>query len=301
MTHAGELAALATAIFWTFTSLSFELASKRVGSLVVNLYRLILALVFYTVFGYLWRGIALPIDAPMNAWIWLPVSGLVGFVIGDYFLFRAFAMVGARVGMLIMSLAPPIAAISGFLILNERLSLMNLFGMALTLFGIIMVVMERGAKINGKSGSWKLSHSPKGIFYAFIGAAGQGIGLVLSKLGMGNYDAFASSQIRVMAGLLGFVILFAILRRWGKAYAAIQDKKALKYILIGAFFGPFLGVAFSLISVKYTQTGIGSTIMALVPVIIIPFAWFFLKEKIRFREVLGAIIAVSGVMLFFLF
>jgi drug/metabolite transporter (DMT)-like permease len=69
---------------------------------------------------------------------------------------------------------------------------------------------------------------------------------------------------------------------------------------LGAFFGPFLGVSFSLIAIKYTEAGIASTIMALVPVFIIIPAVVIYKQKVTLPEILGAIVSVGGVALFFL-
>ena len=87
--HYGELAALATAMFWTVTALSFEFASKRVGSLSVNLLRLIMAFFLLGTFNFFLRGKFLPVDANEFNWIWLGISGLVGLVLGDYFLFKS--------------------------------------------------------------------------------------------------------------------------------------------------------------------------------------------------------------------
>ena len=108
--HAGELAALMAAIFWTFTALAFESAGKKIGSLTVNLLRLFMAFFFLGIFTWFSRGDFFPSGASYHNWIWLSLSGFVGFVLGDLFLFRAYVVVGARISMLIMSLAPPIAA-----------------------------------------------------------------------------------------------------------------------------------------------------------------------------------------------
>jgi drug/metabolite transporter (DMT)-like permease len=72
------------------------------------------------------------------------------------------------------------------------------------------------------------------------------------------------------------------------------------FITSGSFFGPFLGVSFSLMAIKFTTTGIASTIMALTPVLLIPPAIFLLKEKVSWRDVIGALIAVAGVCIFFI-
>jgi drug/metabolite transporter (DMT)-like permease len=295
--HLGELSALVTAICWTATSMAFESAGKKVGSLSVNLIRLVMALVLLGLFTTITRGHFWPADAGSHAWLWLSLSGLVGFVIGDLLLFKAFVVVGARVSMLIMSLTPPLTALFGLIILGERMTLINILGMILTISGIALVVLARPVK--GKR--FSLNFPVAGLLLAFGGAAGQALGLVLSKLGMGKLDAFMSTQIRVIAGIAGFSIVFFFMRRWGNVRKALKNKSAMSSISIGAFFGPFLGVSFSLLAVKYTSTGIASTLMALTPVMIILPARYIFKEKITTKEVIGAFIAVAGVVVFFVF
>lgn len=180
MSHAGELAALATAFFWTATALFFEMASKRVGSLAVNMIRLVFAFGFLFIFTWIYRGNPLPTDASNFNWIWLSLSGLVGFVMGDYFLFRAYAMINSRIGMLVMTLVPPITAIIGFALLGETLSFKSMLGMFLTVSGISLSVFTR--PVNGKK--LRFSYPAMGLLFALGGAVGQAVGLVLSKYGM---------------------------------------------------------------------------------------------------------------------
>jgi drug/metabolite transporter (DMT)-like permease len=300
--YTGEIAALLTAAFWTVTSMSFESAGKKVGSLSVNLIRLVLAFLIYGVVNYFRRGMILPFDARAEQWTWLALSGIVGFVVGDLLLFQSYVIIGARIAMLIMALAPPITAFAGWLILGEMLSPMNWVGMFVTLAGISIVILKREEKEADSKKRRKLTtnYSIKGILLAFGGAIGQGIGLVLSKKGMGNYDALAASQIRVTTGMIGFAIIILVTRRYGKVWKAIQHKPAMKRIALGSFFGPFLGVSFSLIAIQHTQAGIAATLMAIVPVLIIPPAIFFFHEKVNWKEILGAAITVGGVAIFFL-
>ena len=144
-----------------------------------------------------------------------------------------------------------------------------------------------------------MSYPLKGILLGVIAAAGQGVGLVLSKYGMKNYDPFAASHIRVITGFIGFAILFFVLGKWKELPASLRDRKSMKWLVVGSIFGPFLGVSFSLMAVQHTKAGIAQTIMSLVPILIIPPAVLINKEKVTGREMLGAIIAVSGVVLFF--
>ncbi|MCX6326806.1 MAG: DMT family transporter [Bacteroidia bacterium] len=294
--HLGEFAALLTALFWTVTSFSFESASHKIGSVAVNILRLVIGLAFLSVFTFIKRGLILPLDASYENWIWLSLSGLVGFVFGDLFLFKSYTMIGSRFSMLIMTLVPPITALFSFIILGERLTLFHYLGMTLTFSGIAMAIFSR----NGKGEKLSLKLAPKGILYAFGGAVGQALGLVLSKFGLKDYDPFAATQIRIIAGILGYTVLVTLLLRWGNVVSATRNKEGMMLTSLGAFFGPFLGVSFSLIAVKYTEAGIASTIMALVPVFIIIPAVVLFKQKVTLPEMLGAFVSVAGVALFFL-
>ncbi len=87
LSHLGELAALGAAVCWTFNSIAYEKAGKKVGSLSVNYLRLFIAFILSSVGALLTRGLLLPVDASGSAWFWLLLSGLLGFVLGDIFLF----------------------------------------------------------------------------------------------------------------------------------------------------------------------------------------------------------------------
>lgn len=296
MSHIGEIAALIVAIAWTITALSFEYAAKRVGSLNVNLIRLPFGLLYLTLFTTFTREHVLPVDASVHQWGWLLASGLVGFVIGDLFLFKSFVIIGSRLSMLIMTLVPPITTIVSFLFLNETITLFHLFGMILTLSGIFITIyfhksVEEDTIKNIQA---------KGILFAIGGAIGQALGLVLSKVGMNGYNAFASTQIRIIAGIFGFLVVALLMKRLKNLTQAIKNREGMKGILIGSFFGPFVGVSLSLFAIQHANTGVASTIMAIVPILIIAPSVFVFKQKTSIAEIIGAIISVCGVAMFFL-
>jgi len=295
--YTGELAALATAVFWTITAMAFEVGSKNIGSLALNMIRLVLAFIFLSVFNLIARGLIFPVDASVHAWVWLSISGLVGFVFGDYFLFRAFAAIGARIAMLIMTLVPPITALIGWMILGESMTLLEVTGMLMTMSGIALAIFSRGGESGKKI---RLSYPVKGILFGLGGALGQAVGLVLSKYGMGDYNAFAATQIRIVAGMFGFALIIIILKKGFLIRQAFKSRPGMIGTGIGSVFGPFLGVSFSLIAVKYATTGVASTIMAIVPILIIPPAVMLFKQKVSWLEILGAFISVGGVSLFFI-
>ncbi|MEI6219000.1 MAG: DMT family transporter, partial [bacterium] len=138
----GEIAALLTAFFWMFSSLCWTASGERVGSLAVNVIRLFIAFPMLMLLEWLTHGEVFPCSASPRAWLWFGVSGALGFFVCDLFLFRSFLLIGPRLGMLILSLSPPLTALFGWVVLDERLTGTNWLGMGLVFAGVALVVLE---------------------------------------------------------------------------------------------------------------------------------------------------------------
>jgi len=298
MNRIGELAAFGTAICWTASALYFENASRRVGALAINLFKVVFAFLLLALAALVVRGMPLPLDAPARAWIYLPVSGIVGFVIADYFLFNAYILISSRITVIFQALTPLFASLFGFLILGERMRIERLGAMVLVLGGIVLVV---GSRRSGRGiDSPRPRGAAKGYLFAFLASVFQALGLVFSKLGLGSYDAVSGTQIRVMTAVLGFAALAFLTRQAKSTFLAMREASVRNNTLIGSVFGPFLGVVLSLIALQRAETGTASTLMALTPVLIIPPSVLLQKQKVSLPEVLGAAVAVAGAALFFL-
>ncbi len=180
----GELLSLLVAVMWTFTALFAEVASKRMGTLVLNVWRMLLTILLLGIVLWWTCGKPWPQYASTNVWKWFLASGFMGFVFGDYCLFNAYIVMGSRFGQLFMTLASPFAAIAAWFMMGETMSLLALLGMIVTLSGI-------GISIMGKddAGARHLKLPRKGILLGIGAGMGQGIGLVLSKQGLMHYAA----------------------------------------------------------------------------------------------------------------
>ncbi len=302
ISYIGELAAFGTALCWTIGSQFFEAAGKRVGSLSVNLIRLIFAFILFCILSIFTQGSPFPVNFSAHAWFWLGLSGIIGFALGDLFLFRAFVEIGPRISMLIMTLTAPLSALMGLTFLNEKYLLPQWIGMIFTLLGVSWVIMERSISTNKKRKVRIITR--RGIVYAFLGMLGQSTGYILSKYGMmtgdGYLNPFSATQIRVIAGTIGFVIIISVNRSWQNVFTASKNKSAMGFMFGGAFLGPFLGVSLSLLALHYITAGVASTITAIVPILIIPFVMFIGKEHVSMRAFIGAVIAVAGVFILFM-
>lgn len=295
MPHLGEITALLTACCWSFSSYIFTAAANRIGSVQLNINRMIFAVIILFITITL-AGIS--IDLSNKQILNLSISGIVGLVLGDSFLFKAFTMIGTRLSMLLMSLTPAMSAILAYFFLGERIALLGITGMIITLLGITLVVFDK--KENRTS-----SHSGKGlgIFYGILGALGQALGMIFAKLAFeeSNINGFLATFVRLFSAtilILPIAILFKRYKNPVKLYS--DDRKGLVLTLGGTFFGPFLGITLSLISIANTSVGIASTLMATVPVIMLPIGKFVFKDQIKLKAVIGAVIAVAGIAILFL-
>lgn len=289
--HIGEIAGLGVALCWTMSALFFEKAGHKIGSLSVNFIRLLFAIVFLGITTYITRGLFFPTDATNEQWLWLGLSGIIGFFIGDLLLFQSYMVIGARTAALIMSLAPMITAIIGWFFLDEILLPKSIIAIIVSVSGIVIAISNKNMRLNIPF---------KGFLLAFGGALGQAVGLILSKKGMADYNPVAATQIRALFGIVGFIVLITILQRWKKVGKAFSNTDGMKSVTIGSFFGPFVGVALGLFAIQQTKTGIASTLMGLVPIfIIVPSAIMF-KEKITARQIIGAVVSIGGATMFFL-
>lgn len=310
MNYTGEIISLIVAISWTFSAWYGDKSSRRLGSMVTNVIRMILATLFLGIILWVTTGNPLPIYADSKAWMWLGLSALVGYVFGDFCLFNCYLHIGPRFGQLLMTLAPPMAAIAGWALLGESLSWKAILAMSVTLLGIAISILSKG-----EGHHLKLSLPLKGILLGIGAGVGQGVGLVLSKIGMQHYYAslpadasasmenmlpFASTMIRAIIGGLGFITLLYLQGNIGKLPVAFKDKVGMKYATLLTLFGPAIGVSLSLMAVRFADAGIASTLMALTPVMIILPDRLINKKKISFKEIVGVTISMLGVSMFFL-
>ena len=308
--YLGEIISLAVAVSWTVTALFAEVASKRIGSLQFNVVRMFLSIVMLGLTLWCFTGSPVPLYANGDAWLWLSLSGFVGYLLGDYCLFNSYILIGSRFGQLFMTLAPIAAAFSAWAILGERMSFQAVVGMLVTISGIGLSVLNKG----GGKHRLSLKLPLKGVLFGIGAGIGQGVGLVLSKVGMNHYEQsipvgeelvadlmpFASTMIRAITGFIGFFLVMIFQKKLTTMSVVLRNRKGMNAAVWATFAGPFIGVSLSLMAVQYTEAGIASTLMALTPIFILWPSSFFFGQKVTTKEIAGAVISVVGVSLFFL-
>jgi drug/metabolite transporter (DMT)-like permease len=297
--HIGEFSALSTAVFWTLSALAWTSAGRQVGALSVSFIRLVIAFVLLTITCKIAHGLWWPSDADARTWTILLISGFFGFFLADLCIFKAFIIIGPRLTLLLQAFTPPLAAMLSHWYLGDTLGTKKWLAMAVTLAGVVWVVLERQE-------SPKEMHHRKDFTWGVLLAIGSAVftafGQVFSRQGIhhpngSNYDPFAATLIRVIGAFACYLVLLFVMRRWRQIGRTTQHGRAMVIIALGAVVGPYLGVAMNMKALATCSTGVVTTIISTTPVLILPLVILLYKEKVSPRAAIGAGISVLGVAL----
>jgi drug/metabolite transporter (DMT)-like permease len=297
MSYLGEIAAIITSITYAINSALFTLAGREVGSMTVNRLRLLAASLMLAAGHWLWLGNPWPLHTEPYRWFWLGISGIVGLVLGDAFLFQAFVLVGPRISMLMMSLAPIMAGFMAWMLLGESLGGWQMLGIIVTLIGVSWVVLEKNRRFRAAEENYL-----KGILFGLGGAVGQAMGLVLAKNGLGgDFSPVSANFIRMFTAMI-VIWGYTLARRQVPAtITRVREKPgSLWKIIAGAFSGPVIGVSLSLFALQRASIGVTSTLMALPPLFLLPADYYLFKERVSWGAIAGTFVALSGVAILFL-
>jgi drug/metabolite transporter (DMT)-like permease len=301
----GELIALLTTLCWSIGIFPFTEAAKRLGAAPLNQYRLLLAWLIISLILLLFNGISpsgIFLIPGFKNYLFLALSGILGFTLGDFFSFTSFTLLGPKLGSLYTTIAPGAALIAGYFLLGESINYIGIIGIAITVGGVIWLTLSKEDKQSAEERGF--TRSTKGIVYGILGACGQGVGLVFSKLGLEEENGTKLLTLHAVWIRLMFAFLasFAVSLIMGKLVAnskpIIANKdRGLIYMFVGTLFGPVAGVSLSLIAISLLPVAVAQTIFALLPVMVMPLSYFFYKEKITPISIMACLLSILGVVL----
>lgn len=294
---AGELAALGTAVSWSIGSNFFAAAGRRMGSVVLNRLRITTGCVLLSLALFATQGTPWPVSATGPQLGWLAASGLVGFVFGDTWYFRSLVILGPGRAALLASSAPIFTMVFAAVLLREHPGPLAWLGTVLTLSGIGWVLRERD---RGREPHVEGS-AAVGVMAGLLAALGQSGGYVLSKAALNTgIDPLSATLVRVGAATVAIWVLAAAERAVPVTVGALRDRRGAAFMAGGALFGPFMGVTLSLTAIRYIETGVAASITAIYPLFTMLIAARFHGERLTWRALVGAVVAIAGVVVLFL-
>lgn len=302
----GFLVAILTTLCWSLGIFPFTEAAKRFGTAALNQYRLLLAWFFITIIACCWYAtnpLSLAITPSAHNYLYLGLSGIVGFTIGDFCAFNSFKMLGPKLGSLYTTIAPCAALILGVVVLNESVNNVGIAGMLVTICGVIWLTLSR--KDAAEASAHGFARNKAGIIYGVTGALCQGCGLVLSKVGFqtpGETTVIPTLQavwIRLLFAFAAAMVISLLSKNFVSSTRVVLSNKdkGMSYMIAGTILGPVTGVSLSLVAITHLQVAEAQTIFALLPVIVLPLNYFFYREKITLPSVLACMTAVMGVFI----
>jgi drug/metabolite transporter (DMT)-like permease len=293
--HRGELAALTAAAIWAVSSTLYGQIGKQVAPLTLNLTKGLLA-IGYLIITMLVTGERLLI-APAQWWP-LFLSGLIGIAWGDTFFFMALNSIGARLTLLINILSPVITALMASLYLGEQLAWVNYLGIALAVAGVAGVIFDRTQADQSPKNYWQ------GVLWAVLSALANSIASICSRQAMlaGDLSPTVTTLVRLLAGTVGILMLML----WSKSRSSrlaensgrFLDRKMWLRLALVAFFSTYLGISLQQTALKYTAAGIAQTVGSTSPLFVLVYDWWQ-GEKISWRSILCAVVAIGGMSLLF--
>lgn len=300
----GELIAILTTLCWSLGIFPFTEATKRIGAAPINQWRLLLAWLIISIILIINNSITVTqlfSNPQPNHFLFLGLSGIIGFTIGDYCSFTSFKLLGPKLGSLYTTFAPGAALSIGFIVLGEKINLIGIVGILITIGGVIWLTLSKKDKAAAELAGFK--RDKKGIIFGIIGALCQGTGLVLSKYGMDFYaeklPTMHAVWIRLMfAFTTAFIVsLFAKKLIQNSKPIFANQNNAIPFMIMGTFLGPVAGVSLSLLAIQKMEVAVAQTIFAMLPIFVLPINLFVYREKITIQSVFACIVAILGVMI----
>jgi drug/metabolite transporter (DMT)-like permease len=308
LSYLGEIVAFGTTISWSIGIFPFTAAARRLGPNPVNHFRLILAVLFLTVLSLCFLPLSFKelFTSPLpQHWLWFGLSGIIGLALGDYFSFTSFAILGPRISSIFSTLAPAAALFTGYFAIGERINFIGIIGILVTIAGVIWLTLSKSAKAQMQDHHH--GSKEKGILFGMLSAVCQGVGVVLANKGFTyqldstDLPFFQATWLRMITATVAIFFL-STLRGKVKEYMkpVFQNtNNGIPYTIAGTIFGPVIGVSLSMLAVSllHNKPSVAQTIFSLVPIIALPLAWVFYGERITAKSVIGALIAITGVVI----
>jgi drug/metabolite transporter (DMT)-like permease len=298
-------AALLTPILFSLSVVCGHRSAKLIGGTEANFWRLCVAGVLLGAWafgaGVGLSGVAFPL---------LVLSGIVGIGVGDVAFFQALPRLGSRLALLLIEcLAPPIGALIEWMWLGTTLTVREVvFG--LIILGGVSLALGPEERLNGNLKQWVL-----GTLFSLLAAAGGAGGAVLSRKAYvlaresaEQIDGPTAAFQRVVGGLLlaGICLLvvkrreFKVQARAPRALIGAASRKKWRgvwfWVLANGVAGMTLGVSCMQWALQTVPTGIVLSIIAMTPIVVIPFSVALEGERPTFLSLIGGGIAVAGVI-----
>lgn len=288
----GESYALICALCWAIAVVLFKHAGNSLTADGLNLTKNIIGVSLLIPTALLIEKLNFPTLSPQQ-WLILIVSGYFGIAVADTWYFKALRMLGAGRTAIVASLYSPFVVILSIAFLGETLALWQWFGFVLVLIGVFIVTYQRRYKQVAKD------ELLKGAIFAAASVFLTAAGVVAMKPILAEDGFFWLIGLRMLAGVFGMILYLMVI---GRLTGIVNDLKTKSHnwvtIITASVFGTYLAIIFWLAGFKYADASVASVLNETSSVMILLFAWLFLKERLSKNRLVGILFTFWGVLVF---
>jgi len=282
-------AAFLTTVLFSISAVCGRRTAQIMGGNEANFWRLLFAAALLAGYAHAFGG-----GVEGAGFRIFVISGAIGFGIGDAALFQALPRLGSRLSvMMVLCLSSPIGGLIEWMWLGTGLRTTEIVCGAVILCGVVVALAPSG-HINTPRKQFIL-----GMVFGLVAAVCQALGAVLSRKafameGQNSVDGITAAYQRILGGVAVTAMFFLFVKLRGSNTSGAEKRKAWPWVLANGLSGPTLGVSCYQWALKTTPTGVVLPIVALTPIVIIPFARYLEGERPTVRSIAGSIIAVAG-------
>ena len=286
----GELLALLTALIWAVAVILLKRSGETVPPFALNLFRVTVSSVLLVPTATL-AGQATFASASLSDILLLVASGVIGIAISDTLFHASLNRAGAGISAIIDCLYSPLTVLLAFLLLNERLSALQLVGMALVLGGAFAAA--RHEPPHGVASR----HVAAGVALGVLSMVALAVGIVIAKPVLDRSPLLWATTVRQLGCLTAMLpAAFASPRR-GQILAALRPSRVWFHSLPGAVLGSYLGLMCWIGGLKYAKVGVAAILNQSSTIYILILAAIFLREPFTRRKLIASLVALAGIIL----
>jgi drug/metabolite transporter (DMT)-like permease len=286
----GEIFALITAAVWAIAVILFKKSGESVHPLALNLFKNLLAIILFIPTVYIF-GESLFHSAPISHYSLLLLSGFMGISLADTFYFIALNSIGAGVMAIVSCLYGPFIISLSMTFLGERLTALQLAGVALIISAVLFATYAKDDPRHRKG------NLAKGILFGTLGTLFNAVGVVMIKPILDISPLVWVSTYRILGGLIGLLIILMFMKDRGKILSTLKIRRSWGFTIAGSFMGAYLSMSLWLAGMKFTLASIAAALNQTSTIFIYILAVLFLKERFSYRKALGVVLAMAGVLL----
>jgi len=287
----GAFAALGSAFLWAVAAILFGQVGQQLTARAMNLAKGLVALLCLVLF-------VLPnpfVDLSQASFWMLALSGLLGISLGDTLYLLCIQRLGARLTLLIGTLIPVVTAVIAVFAFQEFMGVSAYLSLMLTIVGVGFVLWNKTDK-NKHEILWFSGLIVGGLFVLT-----ESSGILLTKWAVFEVDSMHATFIRQVWGVVGLTVWGLLARDLISDFKPLKSNPALqKKLLLTSFIGAFLGTWLSVLALKLTYASVAVALNSVSPIFVLVLAIFMLKEKVPRSSIIGSVVAVFGVFLYFL-